>query len=222
MNTNSFFYKDLEISHVLKRSLKHSYININADAKIILRTPSLSKKTLLGIVENKELWIRKKIEEVKRSPVPQINLKYELLLFGEIYKIDSLEAKDLEARLSRIKNSSTQNILKCYDLFYKDLSKVYIPSRLKYFSALMGLEYLDVKFRKMKRRWGSCNSKKTLTFNIELMKIDKELIDYVIVHELAHLKYMNHSRDFHALVESYFPQAKECVKKLKNTKIHSF
>jgi len=80
----------------------------------------------------------------------------------------------------------------------------------------MGLSYTEIKFRKMKSRWGSCSSKKTITLNTELMKVKKELIDYVLVHELAHLKHMNHSKEFHSLVENYLSDSKVLRKELKN------
>ena len=86
----------------------------------------------------------------------------------------------------------------------------------------MGLEYNSIKYRKMKRRWGSCSSKKVLTFNTELMKLKKELIDYVVVHELAHLKHMNHSKQFHALVDRYLPSSKVYNAELKTINLSAF
>ncbi len=90
-----------------------------------------------------------------------------------------------------------------------------IQKRLFYYAELMNLNFSILKFRKMKSRWGSCSSKRVITLNKELMRVDLELIDYVIVHELAHLRHMNHSKDFHALVASYLPDAKERRAKLK-------
>ena len=142
-----------------------------------------------------------------------------MLLFGEIYSIDTQEASLLREKLERIRTTSPQNILKCYDTFYKECADKFIRLRAVHFSELMGLEYSDIKLRKMKSRWGSCNSKKVLTFNTELIKVKKELIDYVVVHELAHIKHMNHSRKFHDLVDKYLPDSKRYRKELKNIKI---
>jgi predicted metal-dependent hydrolase len=83
----------------------------------------------------------------------------------------------------------------------------------------MNLSYNDIKFKKMKSRWGSCSSKKTLTFNTQLIKVEKELIDYVVVHELSHLVFMNHSKEFHNLVEQYLADSKRYRQKLKNIRI---
>jgi predicted metal-dependent hydrolase len=84
----------------------------------------------------------------------------------------------------------------------------------------MNLSYNDIKFKKMKSRWGSCSSKKTLTFNTQLIKVEKELIDYVVVHELSHLVFMNHSKEFHNLVEQYLADSKRYRQKLKNIRIY--
>ena len=59
-----------------------------------------------------------------------------------------------------------------------------------------------IRIKKIKYAWGSCTSKKNITFNSELIYYDKNVIEYVIVHELAHLKYMNHQKEFWKLVDS--------------------
>lgn len=87
---------------------------------------------------------------------------------------------------------------------------------------MMDLHFNEVKYRKMKSRWGSCSSAKVLTFNTELIKTKKELIDYVVVHELAHLKHMNHSRAFHSFVDRYLPNSKGYRQELKKVKISTF
>jgi len=222
LNTNNFLFKGLNICHISKPRLKNSYISITQDAEIILKTPKVSQNFINRLLNEKELWIRKKIDEVKKHPPIQVNIEDEVLLFGEVYSMDMPEATSLRLKLQKRKNCSDKNIINHYNSFYKEFAKEYISPRVEYFSQKMSLRYEDIKYRKMKSRWGSCSSKKILTFNTELIKTKKELIDYVVVHELAHLKHMNHSKVFHALVEEYLPNSKLYRKELKNIKIATF
>ncbi len=90
-------------------------------------------------------------------------------------------------------------------LLYKDLAKQYLLSRVSLYSKQMGLIPSAVKINSAKTRWGSCSSKKSINFSWRLILAEDEVIDYVVVHELAHLKEMNHSQRFWSLVESVFP-----------------
>lgn len=88
-------------------------------------------------------------------------------------------------------------------------AKIFLTEKVEYFSNKMGLKYSSLKFRKMKRRWGSCSSNGVITINTYLYNTPIEQINYVVVHELAHLVHMNHSRAFHTLVSNYIPEAKD-------------
>ncbi len=217
---NSFSFKDLEIEHIVKKGMKNSYISIKDEARVILKTPEVSKEFVLKLLDDKELWIRKKLLFIKEHTPIRVKIEDEVLLFGEIYSVDELVS--LRQKLQKIKINSHDKIHKCYNDFYKESALEYIVPRVKYFSKVMQLDYKEIKFRKMKSRWGSCNSNKILTFNTELMKTKKELIDYVVVHELAHLKYMNHSKKFHALVEEFLPNSQYFSKELKKIRLVSF
>jgi len=80
----------------------------------------------------------------------------------------------------------------------------------------MNLHPTNISFRKAKTRWGSCSSKNSISLNIGLVMLPKELSDYIIVHELAHIKEKNHSKNFWKLVQSYYPNYKVAKEKLKN------
>jgi predicted metal-dependent hydrolase len=88
-------------------------------------------------------------------------------------------------------------------------AKAYLADKIDHFSQKMGLNYSKLKFRKMKRRWGSCSSVGVITLNTYLYNAPEFQIDYVVVHELAHLVYMDHSKEFHSLVASHIPQAQD-------------
>lgn len=131
---------------------------------------------------------------------------------------------------------------KCYDIVYgfldvsKEGDKIYAKdekSLVKYLNEEIVRIYLErlmywynefeedipkpnLKIRKMTSRWGVCNIKNhNVTLNYQLMKYDISCLDYVIVHELSHFVYPNHSRDFWSLVGKYYPRYKECRRMLK-------
>lgn len=219
---NEILFKDLKVVHLRKKNLKNSYISVrqkqehsSLDVEILLKTPHISTQILQEILQEKEAWIRLQISKLLQNPPKQIRLEDEVELFGEIYSIDSSLAQDLSARLTKVQTNNQEKILQCYDAFYKQISLQYLGERTAYFADKMELIYQELKYRKMKSRWGSCSSHKVITLNTQLIKIDKTLIDYVIVHELAHLVHMNHSKAFHDLVASYIPDAKLRRKKLK-------
>lgn len=97
-------------------------------------------------------------------------------------------------------------------------AKELIPERVKRFADMMGVGYNKITVRRQKTRWGSCSSKKNLSFNCALLLYPEELLDYVIVHELCHLKFMNHSKEFWAEVGKYMPDYKSRRDLLKKCK----
>lgn len=90
-----------------------------------------------------------------------------------------------------------------------------IPQRVEYYSALMNLYPTSLKITKAKKRFGSCSGKNGLCFSCYLMLYPIEAIDSVVVHELAHIKYHNHSKDFYELIYHYMPDYKKREKFLK-------
>ncbi|MFR1518171.1 MAG: M48 family metallopeptidase [Clostridia bacterium] len=97
----------------------------------------------------------------------------------------------------------------------KEQAGAYIPPRVKFFSELMGLFPSAVKISSAHTRLGSCSAKNSLNFSYRLMRYPQETIDYVIVHELAHIRHHNHGKEFYALVEKYLPDYKERAAILK-------
>jgi len=167
-------YENYNVEIVVNKRLKHSYISIDRNKKILIKTPYKSKEFVNSLLEEKSAWISKQFKKIEKTIL--------------------LEEKEL-------------------------YSKEFIENRVLYFSSLMNLTFTKLKFRKMRSRWGSCNSKREITLNSELSRVERELIDYVVVHELAHIQHMNHSKSFHALVEAYLPNSKRYRKELKNIRL---
>ncbi len=90
-----------------------------------------------------------------------------------------------------------------------------IPLRVKYYSEIMSLFPSAVKITSAKTRFGSCSGKNSLCFSYRLMQYPDAAIDYVVVHELAHIKYKNHGKQFYELIEKYMPDYRQCEKLLK-------
>ena len=99
--------------------------------------------------------------------------------------------------------------------YYIAKAKEYIPPRVAYYSELMGVVPTGITITGAVKRFGSCSGKNRICFSWRVMEYDSELVDYVIVHELAHIKHHNHSREFYDFVASVMPDHRERSRKLK-------
>lgn len=160
------------------------------------------RKTLaLEITRNAEIIVRapmktsrKRIDEFVKSHGEWLNLHLE-----RRKRIMEAHPEPTEAEIRELKKSA----------------KELIPPRVEKYSKIMGLIPEHVSINSAKTRFGSCSSKNRLNFSCRLMQYDDRAIDYVIVHELAHIRHHNHSKDFWALVEKYMPDYKERKRLLK-------
>ncbi len=102
----------------------------------------------------------------------------------------------------------------------KKLANKYLLNRANYISTTINLKPRSIKVTKANTRWGSCNNKGNICLSARLMFLPRHLIDYVIIHELCHLKYLNHSDKFYNEVSKYLPNYKKYIKELKNISIN--
>ena len=124
----------------------------------------------------------------------------------------------IEKKLKKLEEQRKQAQEPLTDEELNDLvsaAKKYIPGRVAYYAPIIGVRYSRVTIRKQHTRWGSCSAKRNLSFNCLLMLTPPEVIDSVVVHELCHLKEMNHSRRFYHEVIKAYPEYRKWDKWLR-------
>lgn len=101
-------------------------------------------------------------------------------------------------------------------------AKIYLPKRLKELAEKHGFKYQDVSIKNTKTRWGSCSSTNNINLNLHLMRVPEHLIDYVLLHELAHTVVKNHGEKFWLLLEHCYPNARKADKEMNNYRTQTF
>lgn len=164
-----------------------------------------SDRTTVALEITNELTVR--IRAPKHVPESE--------LYAIAEKHQSWIEKHMEIRKRR------QSARTAYDLTEEDsealkaLARQVIPPKVEYYAKLMGVKPKSVKITSAHSRFGSCSGQNALCFSYILMRYPEEAIDYVVVHELAHIKHHNHSRSFYALVGKYLPDYKKREKLLR-------
>ncbi len=176
-----------------KKNIKHCYLRIlKADLIQIRANKYFTIFDAKDLINRKKEWIESSIQKMSEKSLNED----EFLLLGET------------------KNYNDYNI-KNIDKFYRAEIEKILPQKVEEYSKKMNLFPTSISYRKNKRTWGSCNYKNGLNFNILLMKFPIEVMEYVIIHELSHIKHKNHSKDFWNLVAFYCPNYKEVEKSFK-------
>ena len=162
------------------------------------------RRTLSLQIKGDELIVRAP-KRVSKREIDDFVLRHEAWIDKQRSKIARRESE-----LSAIPKLSEEELKKL-----AEQARAYIPSRVEYYATKIGLSYGGITLRCQKTRWGSCSAKKNLNFNILLMLTPPEAIDSVVVHELCHLKEMNHSDRFYKLVNAAYPDYDRWNKWLK-------
>ncbi len=128
-------------------------------------------------------------------------------------EIEKLLIKKVNWIYKKLKTQEIEN--EKSDLYTKEEFIKIVEKTTKELIYETGIKPNKIRIREIKYAWGSCSSNKNITINLKLIKYSKEAIRYVILHELCHIKHMNHSKDFWELVKTYMPNYKEVKKELK-------
>ena len=202
-----------DFNYVLKRSARKTIsISIQSDNSIIVRCPQKTKiERVEQFLYEKREWIEKHLN--KNGIVNNY--------FSDVINGKAVLVKGEQVPLSFGSRNSFSMQGVCLTSLNK-IKKVYVDNLGEEFFDLLNsiseqtnLKYSKATFRDYKSRWGCCNTKKELSFNYKLLMLPKRIWVYVIVHELCHTKYMNHSAAFWNLVAAYLPDYKTSLKLIK-------
>jgi len=210
----------MEYKHIIKSNIKNIYIKVDKNSNVTLVSSHKRKKEAIVLLKQKEKWIKSAIKKNKnRIQKDNIYLNNGFIyFFGDKYPLKFIKSNKDKMEFDKEKfiyyYKQSNNCQKFIEKFYKFEIDKFIKRRVDYFSKKMSLYPKDIKYRKMKRRLGSCSFDNNLTFNYLIAKLFPSEIDYIIVHELAHIKEKNHSKNFWNIVAKEFPLYKEIRKNI--------
>lgn len=221
MNTHSIRYGTTSIEYELIYSSRKTLgINVYPDQRVVVRAPrGASLADVEAVVRKKGDWITRKQQEFEAFPPPPPPRRYVSgethLYLGRTYHLKVIEDQDEGVEMNgshlhlRVRSSSDlERKQKLLENWYRRQAKTVFPERLDAVyprAARFDIPYPKMKIRLMKTRWGSCSTKGNINLNLRLIQTPTACIDYVILHELAHLKEHNHSRAYYNLLDKLLP-----------------
>ena len=216
----------IQFNHVIDDALKHAYITVDFYDGVMLKSPSISEIKATEAVYKKGKWILDKLKLVERIPPGKIATGSRLLYLGRRYYVDLVKDASVKTATIRFNHSKffikvnpdivdTESAIKeALERFAREKAIVKITPRIKTWSQTTGLTPTNIKFRKLAKRWGSCTKANEVIINFDAVKLPFTLIDYIVVHELAHIKHKHHSKDFYKGIAKFVPDWKVLDDKL--------
>ena len=196
------------------------------ESGLVVHAPKRITLSLLeSLIAQKADWILKKLNAREENKLPALQWQHgeQLLLLGNTVTL--AVRHDVRSRavihqpglieLAMPNHHEPQAVARKVLLWYKKQALIDFSRRLEIFSAKLGVALPKLLISNARTRWGSCNSKREIRLNWRLLQAPPHLINYVVCHELAHLKEMNHSAKFWAVVASIYPDYKSAEKELK-------
>lgn len=204
---------EIKIDRLIRSGRRSLALIISPDATLTVRAPFM---TTLGYIKKfvfkKRAWINKKQMQAQKNGVPPKAKEFingeEFLYLGEIHKLQFENRKGLGLKDRR------EKVIK----WYKRQALQKITERANYFSNLTGWKFRSIRITKAESRWGSCGRKGSINFSWKLIMAPLDVVDYVVVHELAHIPERNHSARFWSKVSMVVPDYKEKRKWLRENR----
>jgi len=212
--------KQMELEVIESKRRKNSFaISIEADGKVMVRVPEgSSREEILSVVKKNRKWILKKqdeLEKKKEEKLPflsetgigilyQGKIKEMIIRKNNAFVCPTIREGEGKIIIYTAKEENTLLKAALSEWYWKEAKKM-IEKRVAYFRPFVKEQIGTIRIKEQKSRWGSCSGKGNLNFNWRLILAPPEVLDYVVAHEMAHLKYMDHSTAFWNHVSELMP-----------------
>lgn len=214
-----------EVSYRVRASRRAKRVSLRyrpSDGLEVVYPAGSRKPAPESLLRERADWILRAIDRMNDARLKRPRRSYcegeEFPFRGASYQLQLETSKSLATSSARLtddrlllslpadNSSPTSDIIRRVILgFYRQQAKIYLPRRLDELAERHGFTYKQVRIKNQKTRWGSCSAKRNINLNLRLMMAPDEAIDYVLIHELCHLRELNHTPAFWALVAGCCP-----------------
>lgn len=213
-------------SHIIDPKLKYIYLSFDHSGNLVIKSPKVSQREIEKVLIKKAAWItksRQRLLEKKGKPL-QFTEEEALFFLGNSYPVryehhaqgrNSLQFDENEGFCVTYDLFDTDRFEALVDRFYKQEALRILPEITQQYAQNMQLFPSKISFRKARSRWGSCSNSDAISFNYLMMKLPLPVIQYIVVHELSHIRHKHHQKKFWELVGNYLPDYKEHRSELK-------
>lgn len=206
-------YKDIEYE-LIRRNRKTSSIIVEADGKVKVTIPeNFTVEEIEKIIQSKLGWIYTKQSEFEDLNSARVNRQFRsgqgFLYLGSSYKLEVTEETDMDLKFYRgkfyIRKSKINEGKDLFKVFYKEKGIKKIEQIVNKYKKQMGVSPKSIRIMELQNRWGSCSDEGNLNFNWKCIMAPLTIIDYIVVHELAHLTNKSHDDEFWNSIDKVIP-----------------
>ena len=212
----------IQIDKLVRSKRKTLSLIVEIDGTLTVRAPLRMKEAdIRGFIEAKSGWIKRKqtkARAVALAPRQYVDGETFLYLGNEVplrLVPDRKPALVMDG-VFKLTKSAQPRADSVFEAWYKKQARSVLTGRVEFFARKYGFDAGKIRISSARTRWGSCSAKSTLSFTWRLVMAPPQVIDYVVVHELCHLRELNHSPSFWAQVEAILPDFKSHRKWLKH------
>jgi predicted metal-dependent hydrolase len=211
-------------SNIIRSDRRSIALEIQSDGNLVIRAPRhVSHSFIQKLLRKKQQWIIEKQQILRERQSKATPKQYvqgeEFYYLGKSYKLDIKDSFSVPIDFNsgfRISARYKDNIKELIKQWYRQQAKKIIPQCVKQIADSHSFEFTNIKITSAEKRWGSCTGKKTLNFSWRIIMLPPDIIEYIVLHELAHLKELNHSKNFWLEVKQMLPDYKKRKKWLRD------